>query len=347
MQITTIEQAKADSIAAVERLRKLATERYGERKVVEDAPIPETRRSELKARTWDDYFGQEALKTRLDVSIRAAKSRNRALDHVFLDGNAGCGKSTLAGIIADTMGIPLHEFTMPVKRAVMERFLKQWGSQFGVVLLDEIHRASKSEQEDLLTLLEDGYWSTTRGIRIPVRNMTVVAATTQPEKLDSALLSRFPIRPSTGAVFSAYSPEEMHDIVLNMCDSAGLYEIGENMIPDETICKIATAAGGVPRCARDLVFAASDFLEANDRLPSTDEILTLCHVDENGLTFSHSQYLLCLRQLGGQAGLSLLSSMLRYHPSVINELERLLINIDLITLEDKGRTLTNKGWQYV
>lgn len=290
----------------------------------------------LRATRWADFVGQTDVKRRLAVHINAARSQRRMLDHVLLDGPPGFGKTTLAQIIAAELGDPFASLTMPVKPNAFASFLRQW-STGGVLLLDEIHRASASQQEDLLTLLQDGYLQLSNGRRIVTTGaLTVIGATTEPENVISPLYDRFPIKPT----FVDYTNDEMGTIVEGMARTL-------HLTLDPTFAKmIGAATGGIPRNARSLVLALRDLRCDCDNVDISD-LLSLCGVEADGLTTNHVEYLRTLSSLGGQAGLSALASMLRLHSSTVQNLERLLQKKGFIQYAPTGRELTQVGYQRI
>lgn len=289
----------------------------------------------LRPREWAEFIGQASLKDQLDVAITAAIKDNppegRPLEHVLLDGPPGFGKTSLASIIASRLGDPFTAVKMPIKPAALKSILRQWDG--GVLFLDEIHNASKAMQEDLFTVLEGGYLSLPNGGKIRVDWLTVIAATTEPEKIIPPLYQRFDLVPE----FEAYSPEEMATIVEGMCRRLGV------KLADETYEALGRAAGGTPRICKKLVKAARNLGIAHDCRPSAEEILKHARVDRDGLTAKHMAYLNCLDDLGGTAGLRLLSSTLRLHEVTLRELERTLFDQKLISPTERGREITSAG----
>lgn len=288
----------------------------------------------LRARRLDEYVGQRKLKERLGIHIRAAIAQERMLDHVLLTGSPGYGKTSLAQIIADELGDEFAAITMPMKPAALASFLRQWRG--GVLLIDEIHRASDSQQEDLLSLLEDGVFRTSNGRKIVVPHLTVVGATTEPENIIPPLYDRFVIKPT----FEEYTDGDMGCIVVSMGNKVDID------FDAETAVRLGQAAGGTPRNARHLVLAARD-LATSGEMPTVEDILQLCGTEPDGLTVEHLKYLETLSDLGGQGGLNVLSSMLRLHQRILMELERLLVHHGLILFGTTGRELTQKGFNRI
>jgi Holliday junction resolvasome RuvABC ATP-dependent DNA helicase subunit len=187
----------------------------------------------------------------------------------------------------------------------------------------------------LLPLLESGYVVDNRGRKTPNGWLTVVGATTEREKIIPPLLDRFLIKPR----FQSYSTAEMGRIVLGMAAKA------EIEMSRRTAEVLGMAAGGTPRNARQLVLGARDLAHTLGRLPRPAEVLKLCGVSPDGLTDDHLAYLEALDMLGGLAGLKLLSTTLRVHPSTCMELERLLIERSFLKYGERGRELTPDGFR--
>jgi holliday junction DNA helicase RuvB len=285
----------------------------------------------FRATSWSAYVGQQELKDRLDVHINAAVREHRYLDHVLLTGPPGAGKTTMAGIIAGRLQDPLLSLVCPIKPAIFAGMLRQWAG--GILFLDEIHRCSKGQQEDLLQLLEDFRYQPAIGAAIEWTHLTVIGATTEPESVIAPLWDRFPIKP----VIASYSDEEMSAIVGGMAERVGME------FPQVMCMTLGRATGGIPRNARQFVLAARDIGEG----ATAQDVLKLCGTDEDGLNGNHVRYLEVLAGNGGKAGLSMLASHLRLHAAVIRELERLLVQRKLLSYGDRGRELTRDGWAKV
>lgn len=283
--------------------------------------------------SWDEFIGQDPLKHRLDTHMAAAVKANRPLDHVFLAGPPGFGKTSMANIIAARVDDPLTSIKMPVRQSAFLELVKRM--EPGVLFIDEVHAAPKAQQEDLLTLLESGYLSTLHGTRVHVPWLTVIAATTEPEKVIAPLYDRFPIKPN----FSPYTDDELGLIVTGMAK-----KVGVKLRPDDAIA-LGKAAGGTPRNCKTFVFAARDLRELTGKTPTAAAVLSLCEVEPDGLTQQHVAYLKCLNQTGGAAGLRTIGTHMRLHESVLRDLERLLIDHEFITYTERGREMTSLGFR--
>jgi Holliday junction DNA helicase RuvB len=285
----------------------------------------------LRVTSWDDYIGQVKMKHQLQVTLDARLTDCKPLDHILFSGPPGFGKTTLARIVANVLGDPFHSFKMPIREKDFVNFLRRFRT--GVLLLDEIHAAPKAFQELLLTALEDGYIQTSTGRRIDVREITFVGATTEPQKVITPLWDRFLIKP----VFEDYTEAEMLQILTDMgdrLDVAWLPEVREGL---------ARAAAGTPRVAGSLVRAAKD-LQITNRDVTVEAVLELAGVDEDGLTDRHLQYLRTLDSLGGTTGARNMVSMLQLPLTVIEDLERLLVQREFIEYTPTGRSLLDAGW---
>jgi holliday junction DNA helicase RuvB len=284
----------------------------------------------LRPTTAAEFIGQKKLMARLDVHIDAAIEQERPLEHILLFGPPGFGKTTLAQIIANKLRETLYTIVMPIKPAAMMRFLREF--EGGVVLFDELHRAGQAQQEDLLTLLEDGYITSPSGRRSDVGWFQAIGATTEPEKIIPPIFDRFPIKPT----FEAYTVSELAEIALGMA-----HRVNVNMSDDDATI-LAKASGGTPRNCKSLVMAARD-LAASGRPSHGAAVLELCQITPDGLTADHIEYLKALNKMGKPTGLAPLANMLRRNAAQVINDERLLLEMDLITFTESGRDITTLG----
>lgn len=288
---------------------------------------------DLRPKTADNYIGQTALKDRLSIHTTSARRRGERLDHVLLVGPPGCGKTTISQIIAAEMRQEFLSFVMPLEPKLLAGIVRNFR---GIVLFDEIHRAAPKQQEQLLTVVEDGYLQMPNGSRFSTDGgLTIVAATTEPEKVIAPLYDRFPIKP----VYDDYTDEEMTAIVKQKADYLGL------PLEHDTAAVFGRAAGGTPRNAAAFVVMARDLMVARGVTPTAQDVLKSMRVTEDGLTEDHVRYLSILEKVGGVAGLKVLSTHLRLPESFLMDLERLLVKQNLIEFTAKGRELRGSGWK--
>lgn len=285
---------------------------------------------------WDDYIGQEALKDRLQTHITSALHRVEPLPHVLLVGPPGCGKTTLANLIAQEMREEENfaAFVMPIDPKLFMRVVRD---TFGIAFFDELHRLPPRRQEDLLTVIEDNYLQTPSGARIENNDLTIIAATTEGDKIIKPLYDRFPIRP----VFDPYTDDQMAQIVFNMARREDL------RMDEDTAMILGAAAFGVPRRAKSLVVMARDLKIQNGTMPTADEILAAARITVDGLGIEHIRYCEMLQAAGGTAGLDLMRMLLGMPAGAIEALEIDLIRKRMIERTPSGRTLTGQGYRLV
>ena len=277
----------------------------------------------------DTYIGQESLKRKLRVYVDQAHKTGGMLPHMLFASDPGCGKTTLAYSIGNEVGDLVTKIDLSkMRNDDLANFLF-YDFEGGILFCDEIDKARPNQQRDLLELAEEGIL-VSGGMTIEVPMITLILATTRPEKVEVDLVSRMQFKPR----WERYTDEEMTAIILQMAED--YTEISPRMA-----ATLAKATGGTPRCARDMV-RAYDALGGNDEV-RLEDVLDMVDIDADGLTGDHKAYLQALLELGGTAGEGRIANQMRAHVTVVRRLERLLYERSYIRAGSSGRTLTAAG----
>lgn len=301
---------------------------------------------------WDVFVGQEAIKEQLRVHTASAKRRGTALDHVLLaSGRPGIGKTHLARIIADVMGVRLVMFVPPFSLSSLHEALR--GLEDGeCIFLDEVHKLADHGArgaEILLHILEERRLYID-GETIDLADITLIAATTDADKLPETIIDRFPIKP----YFEEYGYWDLFQITVNFWVQ---FKVPNDNHERHTALQetITEACRGTPRVARELVVACRDLAVAKGRLPSPGELLEFKQLDPDGMTRKHKEYITGLYRFfpkeareGGieyVAGEASLMQLLRENKPGLARLERFLIERGLVDRTPRGRRLTGRGVQ--
>lgn len=278
---------------------------------------------------WGDYIGQDRLKSTLSISINGALERGDRLDHILLAGPPGAGKTSVAFLIAEAAQLRYIELMAPIKPVLLKKLVLNYE---GLLFVDEIHRMSPKEQEQLLPLIEDQKFQLDSGGFIENELMVIVGATTEPKKIIKPLWDRFVLKPP----FDDYSDEEMCMIVQKMAAKL------EMQMPKDQAMVLGRATGGVPRNAKAFVKMAQ-----NLKTCSAKKILLQCRVTEDGFGIDHIRYVEVLVNSGGTAGLDTLSSHTGIHKDVILDLEKLLMRRSYIEFSKGGRVALKPAYQLI
>lgn len=300
----------------------------------------------LRPKTMDAYIGQTQVKENLRIYMQAAIKRSEPLDHVLLYGPPGLGKTTLAGIIANTMGTALHTTSGPAieKPGDLAALLTNLNAG-DVLFIDEIHRLSRSVEEVLYPAMEDkmidiiiGKGPSARSIRLDLQPFTLVAATTRAGSLSAPLRDRF------GVILrlELYTPGELAEIVTRSARILGID------IDEEGALEIASRSRGTPRIANRLLRRVRDFSQIMGSgvitLEDASAALKRMEIDELGLDNIDRRILFTMIQNynGGPVGLETIAAVVGEESVTIEDVyEPYLMQIGFLARTPRGRTVTD------
>jgi holliday junction DNA helicase RuvB len=305
----------------------------------------------LRPRTLDDYIGQERVRENLIVSITAARQRAEALDHVLLYGPPGLGKTTLAFVIGNELGVPVRSTSGPVLEkpgdlAAMLTNLKERE----VLFIDEIHRMPPAIEEILYPAMEDyqldimiGQGPSARSVKVPVPRFTLIGSTTRAGLLTSPLRSRFGIVHR----LDFYTPVDLEEIIRRSARILGV------PIDDGAAKEIARRSRGTPRVANRLLRRVRDYAQvraAGEISPEVAEAaLQLLEVDEHGFDEIDRRLLRTIidKFAGGPVGLNTISAAISEEKDAIEDIyEPFLIQIGFLDRTPRGRVATARAYEF-
>ena len=306
----------------------------------------------IRPKSFDTYIGQSALKDTLKITIKAAQKREKPLDHLLFYGPPGLGKTTLAGVIAQEMGVEIKITSAPAlerPRDIIGILMSLQGGE--ILFIDEIHRLNKVAEEILYPAMEDFYLDMTTGksqtvktLRVPLPKFTLIGATTKAGELSGPLRDRFGIIHR----LEFYTDEELAQVIKR---TAGILEIE---IDEKGALAIARRSRGTPRIANRLVKRVSDYALVKHDGKITEDIanksLDILKIDEFGLDTTDR----CLLKLiiekyeGGPVGIETIAAAIGEDVRTPEDVcDPFLLQAGLLQRTPRGRKVSPAGYRHL
>ena len=322
-------------------------------RLVQAAPVDDDAQYDagLRPRTLDDYIGQDRVRTNLQVSIAAARGRGEALDHVLLYGPPGLGKTTLAYVIGNEMGVPVRATSGPVieKPGDLAAMLTNL-QEHEVLFIDEIHRMAPVIEEILYPGMEDyeldiviGQGPGARSVKVPLQKFTLIGATTRAGLLSAPLRARFGITHR----LDFYEDADLTEIVRRSGRILGVE------LDDDAARELSRRSRGTPRIANRLLRRVRDFAQvrADGRITAAvaESALKLLEVDSHGFDEVDRRLLRTIIDKfgGGPVGVNTIAAAINEEKDAIEDIyEPFLIQAGFLDRTPRGRVATARAYEY-
>ena len=323
-----------------------------ERIIATDEQVADDWQYKLRPRRLAEYIGQDKAKKNLSVFVKAALSRREALDHVLLYGPPGLGKTTLAGIIANELGVNFRPTSGPaIERSGDLAALLTNLQERDVLFIDEIHRLSRQVEEILYSAMEDfaldiiiGKGPSARSIRLDIAPFTLIGATTKAGALSPPLRDRFGVI----SRLEYYSVDALMEIIIRAA------QILHIPIDNTGAEEIAKRSRGTPRIANRLLKRVRDFAEVEGATKISEEIanraLQALEVDSMGLDHTDRRMLdaMIKKFRGGPVGLETIAASISETRETIEDIyEPYLLQLGFIMRTPRGRVVTEAGYNHM